>query len=71
MDEYVVGTFQEKLRELRKEKKLSQRKVAELLEMSHGSYAEYELDAEPRFINLVRIANLFNVSVDFLLGREN
>lgn len=71
MREYLVGTFQKKLKELRNEKNWNQRDVAEKLSMSHGSYAEYETGAEPRFVNLVKIANLYNVTVDFLLGLEN
>jgi len=71
MNEYIDGAFQKKLKELRNERGWRQREIATMLGMSHGSYAEYELDAEPRFSNLVKIANLFNVTVGYLLGVED
>ncbi len=63
--------FQEKLKELRKQAGLTQREMAEKLFVAQPSYIRYENGtAEPSQANLVRIADLFDVSVDYLLGRK-
>ncbi len=63
--------FQEKLKEMRKMCGLTQQNVAEKLGISQPSYIRYENGtAEPTLENLVKLADLFDVSVDFLLGRE-
>ena len=63
--------FQERLTELRKLNKQTQTQVAEYLHIRQPSYIRYERgDAEPTLENLVRLADLFDVSVDYLLGRS-
>ena len=63
--------FQERLIEQRKLNKLTQRQVAEYLEIAQPSYIRYENgSAEPGLQNLVKLADLFDISVDYLLGRE-
>lgn len=62
--------FQERLIELRKQNGYTQQKVAEVLNIKQPSYIRYEKGyAEPCLENLVKIADLFDVSVDYLLGR--
>ncbi|MDE6667680.1 MAG: helix-turn-helix domain-containing protein [Clostridia bacterium] len=62
--------FQERLLEQRKLNKLTQNEVAAYLKISQPSYIRYENgSAEPSYDNLVKIADLFDVSVDYLLGR--
>lgn len=62
----------EQLKKLRKEKKWSQRKVAELIGISRGNYAHYETNSKvPREDNLQKLADLFDVSTDYLLGRTD
>ena len=62
--------FQERLIELRKQNGYTQQKVAEVLNIKQPSYIRYEKGyAEPSLENLVKIADLFDVSVDYLLGR--
>lgn len=64
--------FAEKLLELRKDKGISQAKLAKDLEVSYGVVCYWETNrSEPTAPNLVKIANYFNVSVDFLLGRKD
>lgn len=64
--------FGERLRMLRTEKGLTMQQMAEMLGITTGAWAKYERnEAEPTFDNLVKIANFFNVSTDFLLGRTN
>lgn len=63
--------FCERLIEQRKLNKLTQRKMADSLGITQPSYIRYEKgDSEPTLENLVKIADLFDVSVDYLLGRE-
>ena len=63
--------FQERLLEQRKLYNLTQRDIAKKLEISQPSYIRYEKGlAEPTLINLVKLADIFDVSVDYLLGRD-
>lgn len=60
-----------RLSELRKSKKLTQSDVAFKLGVSRQAYANYEKGSrEPDFKTLERMAEYFNVSTDYLLGRE-
>lgn len=62
--------FQERLLEQRKLNRLTQKTVAEYLHISQPSYIRYENgSAEPSYENLVKLADLFDVSIDYLLGR--
>lgn len=64
--------FQERLVEQRKYNKLTQQRVAEYLGISQPSYIRYEKgDSEPSLENLARLADLFDVSADYLLGRSD
>lgn len=61
-------TFGEKLRQLRKRKKLTQEQMAELIEIHESHVGRYEKDlSSPTAQVLIRIAKLFNVSTDYLL----
>ena len=61
-----------RLRELRKDKGLRQIDLAQILGISPQSLGYYENQVnKPDPEMLVRIANYFNVSVDYLLGRED
>ena len=61
--------FNEKLKELRNEKKLTQKQAAQLLNISTTCYSGYEQGyREPDFKTLVKICRLFEVSSDYLLG---
>ena len=64
--------FQERLIEQRKLNKVTQREMAEFLQIAQPSYIRYENgSAEPSFENLVKLADYFDVSVDYLLGRSD
>lgn len=65
----VNTVFAKRLKELRLEKKLTQVQLAEMLLIRQQSYIRYEYGTgEPDLETLVRLARIFNVSVDFLLG---
>ena len=66
-----MEAFRKNLIELRKLNHLTQRQVAERLGIAQPSYIRYENGkAELTFENLVKIAEMFDVSTDFLLGRK-
>jgi transcriptional regulator with XRE-family HTH domain len=59
------------LRKLRKEKGLSQQKLAEALGVSQQSINKYENhNVEPDIAMLIRMADYFDTSIDCLVGRE-
>ena len=63
--------FQERLIELRKLNKLTQREMAEYLQIAQPSYIRYEHGtSQPSLETLVKLADYFDVSTDYLLGRE-
>ncbi len=67
-----MKVFQERVKEQRLLYGFTQREMAEKLGISQPSYIRYENgSAEPSQENLVKIAQLFDVSVDYLLGRAD
>jgi transcriptional regulator, cro/CI family len=63
--------FSERLKELRLEKDLSQKEVADLVHVNRVTYTNWERGKrEPSFENLVKLADLLDVSLDWLFGRE-
>ncbi|EPR07673.1 helix-turn-helix domain-containing protein [Ruminiclostridium papyrosolvens] len=60
------------LRKLRKSKKLTQADVASALEIGRSTYTKYESGkSKPVSEMLIKIADYFGVSVDYLLGRTD
>lgn len=60
-----------RIKELREEHGYSQRKVAELLEMHTTQYQRYETGERAIPVDfLIKLADLYNVSLDYLVGRE-
>lgn len=58
-----------RLRDLREDRDLTQKRVAEYLSFTHSAYAKIErgeriLSAEI----LIKLSNLYSVSIDYLLG---
>ena len=59
------------LKELRKSKKMTQAELAKTMNVSQGTIAYWEKgDREPSYADLKRLADIFKVSTDYLLGRE-
>lgn len=59
-----------RLKELRKEKGLSQLQLATDLHTTQNTISRYETgEREPGIAELIKIADYFNVSVDYLIGR--
>ena len=63
--------FAERLKTLRKQVKLTQTQIAEKLDISQQAYASWERGVKkPTQENLVKIAQVLNVSVDYLVGNS-
>ena len=61
-----------RLKECRKAKGLTQMQVATYCDITEKAYQNYELmTREPKLEILVRIANLYQVSLDYLTGRAD
>ncbi|WP_019205473.1 helix-turn-helix domain-containing protein [Limosilactobacillus ingluviei] len=59
-----------KIRDLRKEKRLSQTELGKLIHVSQQTVTAWENNkAEPTSSAVVQLAEVFNVSTDYLLGR--
>ena len=62
----------QRLKECRKERGLTQMQVATYCDISEKAYQNYELmTREPKLEILVRIADLYGVSLDDLTGRTD
>lgn len=63
--------FNVRLTYLRKEKKKTQKDMAEMLGITRPAYTAYETGKrQPDFEMLQKIADYFQVSTDYLLGRD-
>lgn len=61
-----------RLKQLRKERKISQLKLALDLNMNQNSISRYENgQREADYATLILFADYFDVSIDYLLGRTN
>lgn len=64
--------FNERLKNLRAEHDLTQDKAAKEMDMPLRSYVRLEADgAKPNYDTLQKIADYYNVSVDWLMGRTD
>jgi transcriptional regulator with XRE-family HTH domain len=60
----------QKLKELRKTENLTQRQLADKLQISRVNYTRYETNkARPDFETLIKIADFFDVSLDDIFDR--
>ena len=61
-----------RLKELRKKRSISQLKLALDLNMNQNTISRYEtLEREADYDTLIRFAEYFDVSLDYLLGRTD
>ncbi len=62
-------TFGSRIKALREDSDMTQTQVAELIPMNQSNYSKIERDQqEPDLMQLKRIAEIFGVSADYLLG---
>ena len=63
--------FGKRLRAARMARKLTQQKVADALDMTGNAYQKYEQSERyPSLDTLVKLADLYAVPTDWLLGRD-
>ena len=61
-----------RLKSLRTEKNITQKSLAEYLSVSERAYQHYESDTrEPPLSNAAKLADYFDVSLDYLVGRSD
>lgn len=69
---YWVKRMEFRLKELRKKKGLSQVRLAIDLCIPQNSISRFENGVRmPDYYTLIQIADYFNVSIDYLVGRSN
>ena len=65
------SNFAKRLRQLRKSKHMTLRVMADFCELSKSTLWRYENgDAEPSTDDIVRLADFFEVTTDYLLGKN-
>lgn len=64
--------FQDRLKELRTERNLSQKDLAKILGTTNSSICDWETNrAQPDMEMLIKLADYFDTTVDYLLGRTD
>ena len=64
--------FGQRLRMLREKREMTQEEMSGMLHVHRSTYTKYEIgETQPSIDTLIRLADLFKVSVDFLLGRTD
>ena len=67
-----MATFQERLRGLRTGKNIMAKTMADTLGISYRNYQRYERgEMDTPSSKLLALADFFNVSTDYLLGRSD
>ena len=67
-----MSAFSRRLLELRSQRKLSQSAAAKNLEIGSRTYQYYESgEREPTLSVLIRMADYYGVSLDYLAGRSD
>ena len=67
-----MKTFGELLKELRIEKGITQKRLAQELSITVPTLSHWECNyQEPSFKDLMRLCDYFEVSADYLLGRKD
>ena len=68
----AIASFPNRLKELRKNKGVTQKSMSEFLEITETSYQYYEYGKrEPNHGMTIKLADFFDVSLDYLMGRSD
>ena len=66
-----MATFAQRIKQLRKEKNFKQQQLADQFSVKLRTYQGYEYgESYPEVAKLVAIADFFDVSLDYLMGRS-
>ena len=64
--------FSQRLKELRAERGITQKVVADYLGLTVKAYCFYELgQREPSISTLIKLCDFYDVSADFIIGRSD
>ena len=66
-----MATFGERIKELRLKKGITQRQMADTFGITERNYQRYEVTDSPSNDTLLKLADFFEVSTDYLLGRAD
>lgn len=67
-----MSAFSTRLRELRASKNVTQKQAAKEMGLAERLYQSYELaEKEPSLGSLIKLADYFEVSTDYLVGRSD
>lgn len=67
-----MSTFSERLKLLRTEKQIMSKTMAELLKITPRNYQRYETgEVDPPTSKTIFLADYFDVSLDYLIGRSD
>ncbi|MCL2569491.1 MAG: helix-turn-helix domain-containing protein [Oscillospiraceae bacterium] len=66
-----MASFSDRVKELRKTRNMTQRQMADALGITERSYQRYEAENNPNNETLIKLADFFEVSTDYLLGRSD
>lgn len=64
-----TNTLGDRIKQLRKEKDLTQEEMADQLSLNRATISNWEIDrASPDAKTIIQLADFFNVTVDYLMG---
>src|SRR5690625_7462375 len=64
--------FSNRLKQCRNKKGWTQESISRRLKIKRSTYAKYEIgENQPDHKTLIKLADLFGITTDYLLGREN
>ncbi|MDE5721773.1 MAG: helix-turn-helix domain-containing protein [Clostridia bacterium] len=64
--------YGQRIKELRIEKNLTQKKFAEMLSTTQSTIGKYEREElQPSIEIIIKICNIFEISSDYLIGLQN
>lgn len=64
--------LKDKLKQLRNNKDLTQQQISKILNVTQSAYGFYETgNREPKIDSLIKLADFFDVSIDYLVDRKN
>ncbi|WP_206922577.1 helix-turn-helix domain-containing protein [Alicyclobacillus suci] len=67
-----MANFSERLSELIQSSGAQKKEIAEYLDVTYRQFRRYETgDGKPDFDGLIKLADFFDVSLDYLVGRSD
>ena len=67
----IISEFYKRLRDLCEERNMTVNELVKILDLSSGSPTAWKNGTLPRNATLIKIANYFGITTDYLSGTEN